>query len=163
MRYILVIALFITATASAQDCKLIKETDPYTKEIKLSTGFIFLDGASVTIDADSKEIDFLFSIEGNDKCFDDNATAVIIFEGSKIKTTLRNNGTMNCEGLVHFIFKNSATTTSNLKKLSTQKITQITFVGNNKKETVITIPPQEQQTLVTLATCLVNDAKALIK
>ena len=70
---------------------------------------------------------------------------------------------MNCEGLFHFIFKNSVTTTSNLKKLSTQKITQITFVGNNKKETVITVPPQEQQTLVTLATCLVNDAKALIK
>lgn len=163
MRYILVIALFIAASASAQDCKLIKETDPYTKETKLSTGFIFLDGASVTIDADSKEIDILFSIEGNDKCFDDNSTAVIIFEGSKIKTTLRNNGTMNCEGLFHFIFKNSVTTTSNLKKLSTQKITQITFVGNNKKETVVTVPPQEQQALATLATCLVNDAKTLIK
>jgi hypothetical protein len=163
MRYILVIVLFIATSAAAQDCKLLKETDPYTKETKLSTGFIFLDGASVTIDADSKEIDIFFSIEGNDNCFDDNATAIIIFEGSKIKTTLRNNGTMNCEGLFHFIFKNSVTTTSNLKKFSTQKITQITFVGNNKKETVITVPQQEQQTLVTLATCLVNEAKTLIK
>ena len=163
MKCIIALILLVSATASAQDCKLNKETDPYTKETKLSTGFIFLDGASVTIDADSKEIDILFSIEGNDKCFDDNSTAVIIFEGSKIKTSLRNNGTMNCEGLFHFIFKNSATTTSNLKKLSTQKITQITFTGNNKKVTIITVPPQEQQTLITLAACLVNDAKALIK
>lgn len=163
MKYILGLLLLVSATASAQDCKLTKETDPYTKETKLSTGFIFLEGASVTIDADSKEIDILFSIEGKDKCFDDNSTAVIIFEGSKIKTTLRNNGTMNCEGLFHFIFKNTATTTSNLKKLSTQKITQITFSAGNKKETVVTVAPQEQQTFMALATCLINDAKVLIK
>jgi hypothetical protein len=163
MKYIIVVILLISQFAKAQDCKLNKETDPYTKETKLSTGFIFLEGASVTIDADSKEIDMLFSIEGKDKCFDNDATAVIIFEGVKQKTTLRNNGTMNCEGLFHFIFKNSATTTSVLKRLSTQKITQITFTGNNKKQTIINIPLQEQQSLVTLATCLVNDAKALIK
>jgi hypothetical protein len=163
MKYIFALLLFACSTASAQDCKLTKETDPYTKETKLSTGFIFLEGASVTIDADSKEIDILFSIEGNDKCFDDNSTAVIIFEGSKIKTSLRNNGTMNCEGLFHFIFKNTATITSNLKKLTTQKITQIIFTSGNKKETIVTVAPQEQQAFMTLSTCLVNDAKALIK
>jgi hypothetical protein len=163
MKYIVVIALFFSAPVSAQDCKLNKETDPYTKEIKLSTGFIFLEGASVTIDADSKEIDILFSIEGSDKCFDNNSTAIIMFEGSKTKTSLRNGGTMNCEGLFHFIFKNSATPTSVLKKISTQKITQIIFTGSSKKQTTVTIAPQEQQTLITLATCLVNDAKALIK
>ena len=163
MKYIVVIGLLFSASVSAQDCKLNKETDPYTKEIKLSTGFIFLEGSSVTIDADSKEIDILFSIEGTDKCFDNNSTAVIMFEGSKTKTSLRNGGTMNCEGLFHFIFKNSATPTSVLKKISTQKITRIIFTGSSKKETIVTIAPQEQQTLITLATCLVNDAKALIK
>jgi hypothetical protein len=163
MKYFLIAVFLISESLSAQDCKLTKETDPYTKETKLSTGFIFLEGASVTIDADSKEIDILFSIEGKDKCFDDNSTAIIIFEGSKIKTTLRNNGTMNCEGLFHFIFKNTATTTSNLKKLTTQKITQITFSAGSKKETIVTIAPQEQQTFMTLSTCLINDAKALIK
>ena len=111
MKYIILIALFAANYAGAQDCKLNKETDPYTKETRLSTGFIFLQGASVTVDADSKEIDILFSIEGADKCFDNDATAVIIFEGSKLKTSLKNNGTMNCEGLFHFIFKNSATPT----------------------------------------------------
>jgi hypothetical protein len=163
MKYIVIIVFFFSASVSAQDCKLIKETDPYTKEIKLSTGFILLNGASVTIDADSKEIDILFSIEGTDKCFDNNSTAVIMFEGSKTKTSLRNGGTMNCEGLFHFIFKNSVTPTSVLKKISTQKITQIIFTGGSKKQTIVNVAPQVQQTLITLTTCLLNDAKALIK
>lgn len=150
--------------STASQCKLIKETDPYTKEIKLSTGFIFLDGGSVTIDADSKEIDVLFSIEGADKCFDNNSTAAIYFEGVKTKLNSRNGGTMNCEGLFHFIFKNTATTTTSmLQKIMTQKINHILFIGNNKKESTINISPADQQTLMALATCLVNEAKTLIK
>lgn len=168
MKQILISAFFFPLFAVSQDpvatrCKLNKETDPYTKETKLSTGFIFLRGGSVTIDADSKEIDVLFSIEGADKCFDNNSTAIIHFEGSKVKTSLRNGGTMNCEGLFHFIFKNSVNPIAALKKITTQKITHIIFTGNNKKESVVTIRPEEQQTLLTLAGCLVNDAKALIK
>lgn len=163
MKYIIVITLFFSTAARAQDCKLKKETDPYTKETKLSTGFILLQGGSVTVDADSKEIDFLFSIEGTDKCFDNNATAVIFFEGSKVKTTFHNGGTMNCEGLFHFIFKNSASSNSQLKKLITQKITQIIFTGNNKKVTIVTMTTGKQQILVTLSACLVNEAKGLIK
>ena len=163
MKYLLGLFLLAPFFLHAQDCKLNKETDPYTKETKLSTGFIFLQGASVTIDADSKEIDVLFSVEGVDKCFDNNSTAILIFENSKVKTTLRNNGTMNCEGLFHFIFKNSPATISNLKKITTQKITQITFVNSSKKPTVVTLAPADQQSLVTLANCLVTDAKALIK
>ena len=163
MKYLLTLFLSVPFLLQAQDCKLNKETDPYTKETKLSTGFIFLSGASVTVDADSKEIDMLFSIEGADKCFDNNSTAVIIFENSKVKLTLRNNGTMNCEGLFHFIFKNSATTISNLKKITTQKITQITFINSNKKESFVKLNSGKQQSLLTLSACLVEDAKALIK
>ena len=163
MKYLLSIFLLSPFFLTAQECKLKKETDPYTKETKLSTGFIFLQGGSVTVDADSKEVDVLFSIEGADKCFDDNSTAIILFENSKVKTTWRNNGTMNCEGLFHFIFKNAATTPSNLKKFSTQKITQITFVSSSKKQTVVTLSPQDQQSLMMLAGCLVTDAKALVK
>lgn len=163
MKYIVIAVLFLSNMAHAQDCKLNKEKDPFTKETKLSTGFIFLEGGSLTIDADSKEIDLLFSVEGADKCFDNNSNAVIFFENSKVKTTFRNGGTMNCEGLFHFIFKNSAATNSQLKKLTTQKITQIVFTGNNKKETKITIAPQEQQTIITLGNCLIEEAKTLIK
>lgn len=164
MKFIIIITFLFSTAAVAQDCKLKKETDPFTKETKLSTGFILAGGgSSLTIDADSKEIDIFFSIEGKNKCFDNNSTAVIFFEGSKVKTTLRNGGTMNCEGLFHFIFKNSATTNSQLKKLITQKIVQIIFTGNDKKETVMTILPAAQQNLLTLSSCLVNEAKSLIK
>ncbi len=169
MKHILGIVFLLPLFLAAQDpiaveCKLTREKDPYTKETKLSTGFIFLDGGSVTIDADSKEIDVLFSIEGVDKCFDNNSTAAIFFEGVKTKLNNRNGGTMNCEGLFHFVFKNTAsTTTTLLKKMMTMKINRIVFTGNNKKETTLTIGPAEQETLMALATCLVNEAKGLIK
>jgi hypothetical protein len=156
--------LSIAYCSNAQDtCKLIRETDPYTKQTKLSTGFMYFDGGSLTIDADSKEIDFLFSIEGADKCFDNNSMAAIFFEGVKTKMNSRNGGTMNCEGLFHFIFKNTPATTGMLQKLISQKINRIVFTGNNKKESTLNIGPVEQETLKTLATCLVNEAKALNK
>ena len=168
MKQILTIVFLLPLFLAAQDpiaigCKLTRETDLYTKETKLSTGFIFLDGGSVTIDAGSREIDVLFSIEGADKCFDNNSTAAIFFEGVKTKLNNRNGGTMNCEGLFHFVFKNTASTTTVLKKMMTMKINRIVFTGNNKKETTVTIGHAEQETLMALATCLVNDAKTLIK
>ena len=168
MKKIVALLLLVPLFSAAQDttataCKLIKETDPFTKETRLSTGFINLKGGSVSIDADSKEIDVLFSIEGSDKCFDNNSNAAIFFEGVKAKFTSRNGGTMNCEGLFHFIFKNTALTTTLLQKIMTQKLSQIIFTGNNKKESFITINPADQEKLMVLATCLVNEAKLLIK
>ncbi len=163
MKLLLTIVLLLPLFSYAQNCKLNKETDPYTKETKLSTGFIIFSGGSVTIDADSKEVDMLFSFEGANRCFDNNSTAVVFFEGSKAKMNLRNAGTMNCEGLFHFIYKNSVNTTSQLQKLTTQKISQIVFTGNDKKEIKIILSPQNQEALVALGTCLVNEAKGLIK
>lgn len=163
MKFIFSFFLLVSLTASSQDCKLIRETDPFTKEVKLSTGFIFVDGGSITVDADSKEIVVLFSIEGADKCFDNNSTASIQFEGIKSKYTSRNGGTMNCEGLFQFVFRNSSSTTSLLQKLMTQKVSTILFTGNNKKESTLNVGPQEQEAIKRLTTCLVNDAKTLIK
>ncbi len=168
MKQLLFLALLFPLFSAAQEpvatgCKLNKETDPYTKETKLSTGFIFLDGGSVTIDADSREIDVLFSIEGADKCYDNNSMAAIFFEGTKTKLSSRNGGTMNCEGLFHFTFKNTVSPSTILQRMMTQKITHIIFTGNNKKETKVEIGPTEQQALMTLATCLVNEAKTLVK
>lgn len=160
--------LMLPLISSAQDtttssCKLIRETDPFTKQTKLSTGFLFVKGGSVTVDADSKEIDVLFSIEGIDQCFDNNSTAFIFFDGVKSKVTVRNGGTMNCEGLFHFIFRNSTSTYSTLQKIMSQKIDHILFTGNNKKETTLTISPDKQELLMTLAACLVNEARELIR
>ena len=168
MKLIVAAFLLFPLLAAAQDpiaigCKLNRETDPYTKETKISTGFIELAAGSVTVDADSREIDVFFSLSGVDKCFDNNSMAAIFFEGSKVKMSYRNGGTMNCDGFFHFIFKNSATIPSLLQKITTQKIATITFTGNNKKETKVTLEPNEQLTLMNLAACLVNEAKILIK
>ena len=163
MRIILLIGLFFPFISYAQDCKLNSEKDPFTKEIKISTGFIPLDGGSVTIDATQAEIDFLFSIEGVDRCFDNNSTAFIFFEGIKTKLTARNGGSMNCEGLFHFIFRNTASLPSMLTKMTTQKINHIAFTGNNKKVSTINLSPADQQLLMTLADCLVKASKELIK
>ncbi len=163
-KYILSIILLSPILATDQDCKLIRETDPYTKETKISTGFIFLSGASVTIDADSKDIIVLFSVEGTDQCFDDNSTADVFFEGIKSKTMSRNGGTMNCEGLFQFVFKNSnSMPTTLLQRLCTKKVTQLVFTANNKKVTTINVAAGEQETLMTLVNCLVKEAKTLIK
>jgi len=161
----LVTVLFLAPLfAAAQDCKLNRETDPFTKETKLSTGFINFDGGSVTIDADSKEINFLFSIEGADRCFDNNSTVDVYFEGIKSKTTTRSGGTMNCEGLFQLIFKNANTApTTMLNRILTKKITQLIFTCNNGKQVTVTLGATEQQGLMTLANCLVTDAKTLIK
>lgn len=157
-------ALLFPLLMNAQDCKLNKETDPYTKETKLSTGFVFVDGGSITIDADSKEIIVLFSLDGPEKCFDDNSTAEVYFEGLKSKTQSRNLGTMNCEGLFQFVFKNTRNTpTTMLQRIMTKKITHIIFNGNSKKPVTVTIGPKEQEAIMALANCLVNEAKGLIK
>ncbi len=159
-------ALFLAVPlfSFSQDCKLIRETDPFTKEVKLSTGFVYLDGGSVTIDADSKEIILLFNIEGPDRCFDNNSSADVFFEGIKSKTMSRNGGTMNCEGLFQFVFKNSAgSPTTMLQRLMTRKITQIVFTGNTKKPITVNVGPKEQEALLALTNCLVNEAKTLIK
>lgn len=157
--------VFVSAQDSAKvACKLIRETDPYTKEVKLSTGFIFLDGGSVTIDADSKEIVFLFSIEGPNRCFDDNSTAELFFEGIKSKTSARNGGTMNCEGLFQLVYKNSRSNpTTVLQRILTKKTLKFIFTGNTGKPLTVNVGPKEQEALMTLANCLVNEARTLIK
>lgn len=169
MKYLFSLLFLVPAFLSAQDstkaaCKLIRETDPYTKEVKLSTGFIFLDGGSVTIDADSKEIVFLFSIEGPNRCFDNNSTVDLFFEGIKSKTMSRNGGTMNCEGLFQLVFKNTRSTpTTVLQRILTKKTLQFVFTGNTGKPLTVNVGPKEQEALMTLANCLVEEGRTLIK
>ena len=159
----LIAALFSPLIGWSQDCKLKKETDPFTKETKISSGFIRLQGASVTVDADKSEIDILFSMDGTDKCFDNSSTAAIFFEGTKLKMTTRNSGSMNCEGLFHFTVKNTPSTASLLQKLSTQKLNNIVFTGNTKQQTTLRLTPEQQQTFMTFANCVATEAKTLIR
>lgn len=162
MKKILGLLFLLPFFGTAQDCKLIRETDPFTKETKISTGFIFVDGGSLTIDADKKEVVVLFSIDGAGKCFDNNSTATIMFEGLKSKSSARNGGTMNCEGLFQFVFRNTSSTTTLLQRLMTQKISTIVFTGSDKKEATLTVKPLEQALIMNMATCLVNESKTLL-
>jgi hypothetical protein len=162
MRFIFII-LFSPLLVSAQDCKLKRTTDPYTREARLSTGLMSLAGTSLSVEADSKEIDFFFSTDGKERCFNDASTAVISYEGVKVRATFKNGGAMNCDGFFHIIFRNSATTSSLLQRLVSQKITNIVLTGTDKAKLTIELSPEEQQKVMTMADCLVKEAKTLIK
>jgi len=163
MKYSLIIFFLVPLWLSAQDCNVKKTTDPYTKEVRVSTGFMPLQGASLSIDADGKEIDFFFSMEGKERCFSDASTAVVMYEGTRMKGNYKNGGPVNCDGIFHIIFRNTTVTPALLQRLVTQKIISIQFTGNNKTQTTIAFSPEEQQTLMARADCLIKEAKKLIK
>jgi hypothetical protein len=164
MKYLYLIFLLLpVCLAAQQECKLKKTTDPYTKEAKLSTGLITMKGAGLSIEADSKEIDFFFTMDGNEKCFNDASTAVVTYDSTRVKGTYRNSGSVNCDGFFHIIFKNTAGGNSLMQRLITQKITSIQFTGSNKSQIVLTLSPEEQQKIRIMGDCLVKEAKALIK
>lgn len=164
MKQFFTLLFFIPFFSVAQDCKLKKFKDQFSQEPKLSTGFVLFSSLSLSIDADSKEIDFLFSIKNpsEEKCFDDASTMSFVYEG-KQKASFKNTGTMNCQGLFHVTFKNLATTPAPLQRLTTKKITAITLTGNNKSVTTITLGQAQQQELMELINCIVKESKSLIK
>lgn len=158
--------------ANAQDCKLKKEKDPYTREMKISSGFIQLEGGMISIVATKTEIDFMISL-GAGKCLDDGAAINIFFDSSKLKSVYKNSGTMNCDGLFHFNFKNTANTPTNLNNLSTKKLRLIVFKEKpdmevsskskkeKPKESEITFTPEQQQQFMDMVTCVIKESKTL--
>jgi hypothetical protein len=151
--------LFLAAQ-DAKECKIIREKDPYTKETRLSSGFITLEGGTVTVEADKTEIDFFFVIP--DKCFNDDMSVQVFFEGSKTKTTFRNAGSMNCDGYFHVKFRNGLVTPTAVKNLSTKKATQFIFNPQDKKPLVITLRPEQQELFMNAAACMAEEAKTLL-
>lgn len=163
MKYFIAILLLFPLLSTAQECKVKRTTDPYTKEIRLSSGPIKLQGATLSIDADGKEIDFFFSMDGKEKCFSAESAAVVSYEGTRMKGNFKNNGPMNCDGIFHLIFKNQVTTPTLLQRFITQKIISIQLSGNNKTQTVLNFSPEEQKMFMEGADCLIKEAKTLIK
>jgi hypothetical protein len=153
--------LLLPLLAGAQECKLINEKDPYTKETKLSSGALTLQGATLTIDADKKEIDFFFEVNG--KCFNDMSTVFIFWENTRAKTTFRNAGSMNCDGYFHFKFRNGATTPTALNKMAIQKVVHFIFKGNDDKEFTVGLSPAQQQTLMEIVACINKESKTLVQ
>lgn len=165
MKQLFIFALLLPFLSFTQEnCKLKKTKDQFSQEPKLSTGFVLFSATSLSIDADAKEIDFLFSLtnKSDEKCFDDASTISFVFEG-KQKANFRNTGTMNCQGLFHVTFKNLTTTPGPLQRLATKKVTAIALTGNDKSVTTVTLGPQQQQELMDMIACLVKEGKTLIK
>lgn len=161
---LLAITILLTTGIKAQECNLFKDIDTYSKQEKLSTGFIAVNGATFTIDATKTEIDFLITTTKGDKCFDSNTSAVILFADGKQKFTLRNNGTMNCDGDFHAVGRNTATVIpSFLQRLTKQKVQKITIKGRDGKDIEITLNETQQQQFFDLATCMAAQAKTLVK
>jgi hypothetical protein len=128
----------------------------------MSSGFISLQGgSSVTVEADSKELDFFFIVNG--KCFNDGSTVVVYFADSKLKTTYRNGGNMNCTGYFHFRFKNGNVTPLQVQKLGTMKVSQLVFVDSDKKQVTVSLSPEQQKIFMESAACVTAEAKKLIK
>jgi hypothetical protein len=149
-------------SARAQDCALIRETDPYTKLTTLSTGYHKLSGGALLLDASKTEIDWMLEVGNGNACFDDEATIQVFFEGTKLRLLFRNGGTMNCEGLLHVIFKNAAGTNYQLNKLITLPIQRILITNAAKKEWEILPDPEQRAKWNRSATCLVGEAKQLL-
>lgn len=165
MKYFLVLLLTVPSIAFAQNCELKKETDKFTQQPKLSTGFIKFAGSgsrySLNMVADGKEIKLLFSF-GEGVCFDDQSTAVFLFDSSRTKSTQRNASSMNCEGIFTLVFRNSSVTPSALQKMTLAKISSVVITDNTKKKIQITLKDEEKQWLIEKAACLVKESKTLI-
>ncbi|HYH15358.1 MAG TPA: hypothetical protein VD794_09060 [Flavisolibacter sp.] len=165
MKFLLPLLFAIPFSGLGQDCVIKKTKDQFSQESKLTTGFIPLSNARLSIDADAKEIHLLFVLGNNGemKCFEEASTLSIAFDSINTKANLRNGGSMNCEGYFDVVFKNTPTTTTHLNRLTTHTVKTLTFTGNNKTVTVITLSDEQKALLKQLASCMATESKTLIK
>lgn len=170
MKSILIAFFFIVAAtgAVAQDCKLKKTVDPYTKLQKISTGFKKF-GRDTTIllsvDATKADVDLFFAVPGppETNCFDNESPISFIYEGGRLKYNSKNSGSMNCEGLFHITFRNVATTPSALNNLATKKLQGIKLTNTRKGVIQINFTEEEKEKLAKMISCAVAEAKTLLK
>jgi hypothetical protein len=163
MKYILFCIFLLPLALSAQDCKLIKGKDDITSKPTLSTGFIELQGNTLSIDINSKEIDFFFVLTGGTvKCLTEETEITMVYEGGKQKQEFKNYGSMNCDGIFHVIFKNSAYTNSQLQRLAAKKIISIQFTGSSPKPYIISLVPDQQVSLQNTINCVIKEAKSVL-
>ncbi len=166
MKTIFLSLFLLPALLFAQECKIKKETDGFTRQPKMSTGFMKLNSTtgivSLNMVADAKEVRLLFSL-GEGVCLNEAATAAFSFDGTRTKSTQHNTTGMNCDGIFTIIFRNGTSTPMVLNKLATQKLTSIIIVVDPKQKTEIVLKDNEKQVLMEKAACLVKEAKGLIK
>lgn len=161
MKYLFLLFLSFPFASFSQECPLIRDTDPYTKLTRISTGFMQAGDARLNIESDGKEIDLFFIVNG--KCFADGSNVYVYFEGIKARMFYRNTGSMNCDGYVHLKFRNQANPNITLKRFSTNKVNQIIFLDADKKEKIVSLNEEQQEKIQQLATCLIEEASQNIR
>lgn len=162
MKYLLMALLVLPFVTNAQDCKLKKDKDAYTGKHNLSTGFFTVGSFSLSIDVTQKEIDYFFVLKGaGNKCFDDLTIITCILEGGKQKFLLRNKGSMNCDGILHVIMSNSATTPTALQKLASKKIITLRLTYGDTKTADINLDAASQQLLMDKSACIAKEATSV--
>ena len=163
MKMLILSLALLPLFAQSQDCKPRRTTDPYTKEVKVSSSFIKLDGVSMSVHADSKEIDIMFSFSRKEKCFNDASVVSMFFDGTRQKANFRSGGPMNCEGFFHVIFRNAQGTNSLLDRMTKRMISSMEFTDSNKEKVVIELDAEQQEKVRKAIECIVAEGKTLLK
>ena len=164
MKYLSFLFILFPYFINAQDCTLKNEKDRFNQDPRLTTGFITLgagnDKILLSVSADKKEVDYFLVLDNSTMCFNDYSRVLVTYD-TKQKGNFKNGGTTNCKGYFHFIFPNQENLNANLTNLSQKKIATIQFTdtGNNKK--IITLRPEDQETIIKLTTCLLAELEKL--
>jgi len=158
--------LLLPTFAFAQECKIRKEVDQFSQLPKLTSGMVrFNTDVPFQLSTDATKTDvtliFLLKNAGDAKCFDDESTLLLQFEGKGMKLTLRNAGPMNCDGYFHLNYRNSATSTQ-MKRLTNQKIATMTFISG-KTQTVVNLNEEQRTLLQTMISCIAVQAPTLLQ
>lgn len=164
MKKFLFLFFFVPFFTYAQDCTLKNEKDRYNQDPRLTTGFVSLGGGNdkflLSITADKREIDYFFALDNSTMCFDDFSRAVVNFD-NKQRGNFKNGGTTNCKGYFHFIFPNKENIHPNLISLSEKKMATIQFTSSDNTKKIITLRPDDQETIIKLTNCVLPELEKL--
>jgi hypothetical protein len=86
---------------------------------------------------------------------------VIVIYDTKQRGSFKNGGTTNCKGYFHFVFPNQPNLNANLVNLSQKKIATLQFTDNAENKKIITLRPQDQETIIRLTKCVLDQLDAL--
>jgi len=150
--------------ADAQDCTLKNEKDRFNQDPRLTTGFVSLGAGSdkflLSISADKREVDYFFALDNSAMCFNDISRILVTFD-TKAKGNFKNGGTTNCKGYFHIMFPNQQNLNAQLTNISQKKIATIQFTDTDNNKKIITLRPEDQDTIIKLTTCVLAELEKL--
>lgn len=164
MKYLSFLFVLLPFFSYAQDCSLKNEKDRFNQDPRLTTGFISLGAGNdkflLSISADKKEVDYFFALDNSTMCFNDYSRVIIAYD-TKQKGNFKNGGTTNCKGYFHFIFPNQENLNVNLTNLSQKKIATLQFTDTDNTKKIITLRPEDQDTIIKLTKCVLAELEKL--